>query len=64
MVRKSKVSIFSLNGGSGGGGGGEPSQYLKTIEKDEENKEIIITDKDDNEVSFGYNKATLIDWSV
>ena len=45
----------------GGGGGGEPAQYLKTIEKDETNKKVTITDKQGNETEFPYGSSPAYD---
>ena len=42
----------------GGGGGGEPAAYLKSIEKDETNKEVTITDKEGTETKFPYGSGT------
>lgn len=59
----SGTNIKTINGASVLGEGditvtGEPTEYLKTIAKDTENQTITITDKNDNEVSFGYGATT------
>ena len=41
-----------------GGGGGEPAAYLKSIDKDETNKEVTITDKEGTETKFPYGSGT------
>lgn len=55
----SGTNIKTINGNSILGEGdievtGEPTEYLKSVTKDTENKTITIKDKDDNEVSFEY----------
>lgn len=39
---------------NGSGGGSEPAAYLKSVEKDEHSKTIVIADKNDVKVDFPY----------
>lgn len=57
MAFDTESYLMGLQNG-GGSGGGEPAEYLKSIEKDEINKEVTIKDKQDNETEFPYVEDT------